>query len=56
MIKINGATVSWDAYQYGVERDGEVTPCDTPEEARAGKGKPVFRAAYVTGWMEMTQW
>lgn len=56
-IKVNGTTLDWECYEFGVKfASGKVHICDSKEDADATAehlhGKTVFRALYVTPWTE----
>ena len=57
-MMVNGQRIESDGYEFGMRRpDGYVVPCDSMEDAQnlCSKiigGAVVFRAVYVTPWME----
>jgi hypothetical protein len=56
-IKVNGATISWRAYEFGIKfASGQVTRVANHDEAVAAAehyhAKPVFRAVYETDWFD----
>jgi hypothetical protein len=52
--KINGAQIDEQVYEFGVERDGKVTPALNYEVAKrlADKNRIKMRVIYKTEWME----